>query len=89
MSKLRIYKLNGSGNDFILLNNMNGDISADPVHLAKKLCRRQYSVGADGLILLEKSDKADFSWRFHNADGSEAEMCGNGGRCAARFAFMQ
>ncbi len=46
-------------------------------------------MGADGLILIEKSDSLDFTWRFYNADGSEAEMCGNGGRCAARFAYIQ
>jgi diaminopimelate epimerase len=53
------------------------------------LCARRFSVGADGLILIQKSSRADFSWRFYNADGSEAAMCGNGGRCAARFAFLR
>jgi len=53
---------------------------------ARKVCQRRVSVGADGLIFIEPSEKADFKWRFFNADGSEAEMCGNGGRCAARFA---
>ena len=55
----------------------------------RKVCRRRISVGADGLILIERSQKADFKWRFFNADGSEAEMCGNGGRCAARFAYLK
>lgn len=49
---------------------------------------RRFSVGADGLILIENSDKANFKWRFFNADGSEADMCGNGSRCAARFAYV-
>ena len=56
---------------------------------AQKVCRRRVSVGADGLIFIEPSEKADFKWRFFNADGSEAEMCGNGGRCAARFALSE
>jgi len=59
--------------------------------LAQRLCRRALSVGADGLILIERPlhPKACFRWRFFNADGSEAEMCGNGGRCAARFALAE
>ena len=52
----------------------------------KNVCRRGLSVGADGLMFIEPSERADFKWRFFNADGSEAEMCGNGGRCAVRFA---
>jgi diaminopimelate epimerase len=55
---------------------------------ARLVCRRKFSVGADGLFLLEPSQIADFRWRFFNADGSEAEMCGNGARCVARFAYM-
>jgi diaminopimelate epimerase len=51
------------------------------------VCRRKFSVGADGLILIENSETADFRWQFYNGDGSRAEMCGNGARCAARFAF--
>ncbi len=86
---LAFKKMHGSGNDFILMDNRDGVIkgSEAPV-LAKRLCRRRFGVGGDGLILIEPSDRADFRWRFHNADGSEAEMCGNGGRCAARFAFL-
>jgi diaminopimelate epimerase len=56
---------------------------------AQKVCRRRVSVGADGIIFIERSKKADFKWQFFNADGSEAEMCGNGGRCAARFAHLR
>jgi len=56
---------------------------------AALVCRRKFSVGADGLILIEDSDQADFKWQFFNGDGSVAEMCGNGARCAARFAYMQ
>lgn len=84
------YKMSGSGNDFIVIDHRDGRLNhLDMVELTKKLCRRGVSVGADGLILLENSDEADFRWRFFNADGSEAQMCGNGGRCAARFAYLK
>ena len=83
-------KMNGAGNDFILVDGTDGrfdgvDLSA----LARLLCRPHFSIGADGLIVLVPSTAADFAWRFHNADGSEAAMCGNGSRCAARFARMR
>ena len=79
-------KMHGSGNDFILIDNRSGIVPAgEGPALAKRLSRRKFSVGADGLILIENSEIADFKWRFFNADGSEAEMCGNGGRCAAKF----
>ncbi len=84
------YKMSGSGNDFIIIDHRDGRLNnLDIVGLVKKVCRRGVSVGADGLILIEKSYRADFSWRFFNADGSEVEMCGNGGRCAARFAALR
>ncbi len=83
------YKMSGSGNDFIIIDNREGRLNnLAIVELVKRVCRRGVSVGADGLILIEKSDRADFQWRFFNADGSEVEMCGNGGRCAARFAYL-
>jgi diaminopimelate epimerase len=81
-------KLNGSGNDFLLIDNRGGGIlrGVDLPDFVEKVCDRSRSVGADGVIFIEKSRRADFRWRFYNADGSRAEMCGNGGRCAARFA---
>jgi diaminopimelate epimerase len=83
------YKMSGSGNDFILVDNRANLIEAALApELARNLCRRKISVGADGLILIENDDEADFSWSFFNADGSKAEMCGNGGRCVARLAKM-
>ena len=86
--KIPFSKLSGSGNDFIIIDNTNGIISADDFRKkVPQICRRRISVGADGVIIIEKSTKAHFKWRFFNSDGSEAEMCGNGGRCAARFAF--
>ncbi|MCG6918751.1 MAG: diaminopimelate epimerase [Deltaproteobacteria bacterium] len=83
------YKMSGSGNDFILVDNRDNIIEAGlAAELARKLCRRKVSVGADGLILIENDDEVDFRWNFFNADGSRAEMCGNGGRCVARLANM-
>ncbi|MFA7465223.1 MAG: diaminopimelate epimerase, partial [Syntrophales bacterium] len=83
-------KMSGSGNDFILIDNIGGALKIDDLPaFARRVCKRKVSVGADGLILIEKSDRADFRWQFFNADGSRAEMCGNGGRCAARFAFVR
>ncbi len=80
-------KLNGSGNDFLLVDNRNGVMKGiDLPRFAGKVCDRSRSVGADGIIFLERSRRADFRWNFFNADGSVAEMCGNGGRCAARYA---
>jgi diaminopimelate epimerase len=83
-------KMSGSGNDFILIDHREPFLKEDRLkNFIQKICRRRVSVGADGLILIERSKKADFKWRFYNADGSEAEMCGNGGRCAARFASLK
>ena len=84
---LPITKMSGSGNDFILFDHRARQFSdAAMIRLTRLLCRRGLSVGADGMIFIEPSERYDFKWRFFNADGSEAEMCGNGGRCAARFA---
>lgn len=88
--RIGFWKMQGSGNDFILVDNRRGAVApgAGPA-LARRLCPRGFAVGADGLILVERARDADFRWRFYNADGSAAEMCGNGGRCAARFAFLR
>jgi len=81
-------KLNGSGNDFVIIDNRNSAVPLeDQPEFTQKICRRMFSVGANGLIFIEKSSIADFSWNFYNGDGSVAAMCGNGARCAARFAF--
>ena len=85
--KIPFSKLNGSGNDFLLVDNRNGvmDGAVFP-EFVRNVCDRKRSIGADGVIFLERDRSVDFRWRFHNADGSVAEMCGNGGRCASRFA---
>ena len=83
-------KMTGSGNDFVIVDNRDGRIDPDTAApWVRAVCRRGLSVGADGVILLQDDaqGEADFAWRFFNSDGSEAEMCGNGGRCAVRFAF--
>jgi len=90
MARIPFWKMSGSGNDFIVIDNRRGLVPAgEGPALARRLCARGFSVGADGLILIERSREADFAWRFYNADGSEPAMCGNGGRCAARFAFLK
>ena len=87
MNKIAFTKFSGSGNDFIFIDNRNLEHQADAmIGFVQRVCRRGQSVGADGLMFIEPSERADFKWRFFNADGSEGEMCGNGGRCAARFA---
>ena len=89
MDKIEFYKMSGSGNDFIVIDNRRNIIDAKGLSdLIAKVCRRKMAVGADGFILVENSDKADFKWRFFNSDGSIAEMCGNGARCVARFAYL-
>jgi len=84
--RLDFAKMTGAGNDFIVIDDRANAIGDDARELARELCRRRVSVGADGLILLMPSARYDFRMRYFNADGSEADMCGNGGRCVARFA---
>jgi len=84
--RLIFTKMNGAGNDFVLIDNRAGDMMLSAAQVAH-LCHRQRGVGADGLILLKScaSDQADWAWDFFNSDGSEAEMCGNGARCFASY----
>lgn len=86
MTTLDFVKMNGAGNDFILLDNRDGKIHLTPEQVAR-LCHRQRGIGADGLLLLVPSRRgqADWAWDFYNSDGSTADMCGNGARCFARF----
>lgn len=82
--------MSGAGNDFILVDNRQGAWSRYPLaQLAAGLCRRGLSVGADGLILVETSNRAQLRLRIFNRDGTQAPMCGNGARCAARYAFLK
>ncbi len=87
MHKLPFTKMNGAGNDFVMLDNRAGELSLDAAAIAR-LCDRHRGVGADGVLLVERSEEPTSSYRmrYYNADGGEAEMCGNGARCFARFA---
>ncbi len=88
--KIPFTKMSGSGNDFIFIDHRKSILSEDRMKaFARKVCQRRVSIGADGLVLVEGSEKADVRWRFFNSDGSEAEMCGNAGRCLARFAYLK
>jgi diaminopimelate epimerase len=83
---LRFTKMNGAGNDFVMIDNRAGDVRLRPEQIVR-ICDRHSGVGADGILLLERgSNGADFRMRYYNRDGGEAEMCGNGARCFARFA---
>jgi diaminopimelate epimerase len=83
---LRFTKMNGAGNDFVMIDNRAGEVRLEPDEIVR-ICDRHRGVGADGILLLEKgSNGADFRMRYYNRDGGEAEMCGNGARCFTRFA---
>ncbi len=83
---LRFTKMNGAGNDFVMIDNRAGDVRLSREQIAH-ICDRHRGVGADGILLIEEAENgADFRMRYYNADGGEAEMCGNGARCFARFA---
>jgi len=83
--KIKFTKLVASGNDFVLLDLRNRRNKLNLRAVARQLCSRKFGIGADGLLALEKSKKASFKMRIFNPDGSEAEMCGNGARCAVYF----
>src|SRR5687767_8371129 len=84
--QLEFFKYQGTGNDFILLDNRNGAYDTLTEKQVKFLCNRRFGIGADGLMLLNKSEKADFEMKYFNADGKEGSMCGNGSRCIIKFA---
>ncbi|MGI6701885.1 MAG: diaminopimelate epimerase [Christensenellales bacterium] len=83
---MKFTKMHGLGNDYIYVNAMIERID-DPSRLSKELSRFHFSIGSDGLILIDRSDKADFMMRIFNSDGSEAEMCGNGIRCVGKYVY--
>ncbi|MCW4047328.1 MAG: diaminopimelate epimerase [Candidatus Bathyarchaeota archaeon] len=85
---MRFWKMHGLGNDYVVIDNRDGAIAdAENANLARRLCERRFSVGADGLLLVSGSAVADVKMRIFNADGSEAEMCGNGIRCFAKYCY--
>ncbi len=87
MSEIRFTKLSGTGNDFILIDNRRKILRGDEYPLIEGICRRRTGVGADGVLLIEQSDTVHFRMRYYNADGFEAEMCGNGARACAYYAY--
>ena len=86
---MKFWKMNGAGNDFILLNNLEEQLPpAQLPQLARTLCERHLSIGADGLMVVDvPTEGGDYKMRFYNSDGSAGEMCGNGARCICRYGF--
>ncbi len=86
--KIKFYKYQGTGNDFIILNNRENEYSGLSARQVKSLCNRRFGVGADGLMMMNKLEGYDFEMIYFNADGNASSMCGNGGRCLVRFAYQ-
>lgn len=83
---LTFYKYQGTGNDFVIMDNRNGQIHLSTEQI-NHLCDRRFGIGADGLMLLNTLSGYDFEMKYYNADGNESSMCGNGGRCLTKFAY--
>ena len=86
--KIEFTKMSGAGNDFVLVDNRAALIS-DKAAVARNVCDRRWGIGADGLLLIERSERAAYRMMYYNADGSYGGMCGNGGRCVAKYAVLQ
>ena len=88
---MKFWKMNGAGNDFVIINNMEEKIPAEKIpYVAKTLCERHLSIGADGFMVVENPNnpsEADYRMMFYNSDGSMGEMCGNGARCICRYGY--
>src|SRR5678815_1503666 len=86
--KTDFFKYQGTGNDFVIIDNRNGHNLQLSPEVIKELCDRRFGIGADGLMLLNEKTGYDFEMKYYNADGKQGSMCGNGGRCMVRFAYQ-
>lgn len=84
---MKFYKYQGTGNDFVIIDNRKGDINLDSKSSIEQLCHRRFGIGSDGLILLQLDEMGAYYMKYFNSDGAESSMCGNGGRCFAQFIF--